>query len=93
MNRIFKSDLQLPVETIIQEVVPDMIAKAIKTHLPFNPDLMTVHDLKESADVLRTLIHRRNSVETQCAGDRAMMAEYFMNSFDVLTQGLEVDDG
>jgi hypothetical protein len=55
--------------------------------IEFNPDSMTVHDLKEVAVIMRTLILRRRMY----AEDPSPLdPEMFVASFDTMTQKMEV---
>ena len=60
--------------------------------LEFNPDCNTVKEVKQAAMVLRDLINRRNMLETSTDPkfDRSATAEAMLNSFDTLTQNIEV---
>ena len=60
--------------------------------LEFNPDCNTISEAKEAARILRDLINRRNMLETATAPkyDRSATAEAMLNSFDTLTQNIEV---
>jgi len=58
--------------------------------LEFNPDCNTVKEVKEAAMILRDLIHKRNMLQESCLGDYDMIAGSLLNSFDTLTQNIEV---
>jgi hypothetical protein len=58
--------------------------------LKFNPDTMTVSEVKEAAQILRNLIQRREMLQESCQGDYDMIAGSLLNTFDTLTQGVKV---
>lgn len=60
-----------------------------KIEITFNPDFMTVHDLKQVSQTMRDLINRRALLEETCHHDPDMIAGSFLNAFDTLTQGVK----
>jgi len=60
--------------------------------LEFNPDFNTIREAKATMRILRDLIQRRNMLETSTDPkfDRSAIAESMLNSFDTLTQNIEV---
>jgi len=67
-----------------------------KTILEFNPDCMTMHDVKLCAQILRDLINRREQIENwqQHDPEHALTQQdkeqMFLASFDTLTQHMGV---
>jgi len=60
-----------------------------KLQLKFNPDCMSVREIKEAVLILRSLVERRKMLQGACSGDDTMVAESFLNSFDTLTQNVK----
>ena len=61
-----------------------------KLILTFNPDAMRVTDVKLASQILRDLVNKRQMLEVQTEGNFTMVAESLLNSFDCLTQNVEV---
>ena len=56
--------------------------------LEFNPEYMTVRDLKNATDLLRDLVRSRERL-ANAVMPQAEREERFMNLFDTLTQNVE----